>query len=62
MESNADNYARSLNERGMDVDKFEGFNDFYFVGIEQIDGKEKALEQLGEARSLEPTAWIIRKQ
>lgn len=62
VESNADNYARSLNERGMDVDKFEGFNDFYFVGIEQIDGKEKALEQLGEARSLEPTAWIIRKQ
>ena len=62
VESNADNFERQLNDKGIDVSKFQRDNDFYFVGIEQIKGKSSAIKLLATLREEEePTAWIIKK-
>ena len=57
-ESNAEKYLQRLNSRGLVVDKFKGMNNFYFVGIEKIEGKSNAVRQLEELRQKEPSAWI----
>ena len=63
VENNADNFELHLNQKGMDVNKFHRGGSFYFVGIEQIQGKSKAVEMLVRLRKEEePTAWIIRKK
>ncbi len=61
-EYNADRFTRSLRNEGLDVNKFEGFNNLYFVGFEHIQGKNSALAILTDVRSSrEPLAWITRK-
>jgi len=63
IESNADNFERWLDGKGLEVSKFRRDNSFYFVGIEQISGKSNAVKLLAELREEEePTAWIIKKR
>lgn len=61
-ELNADKFQQRLLAQGIDVDKFRRSNNYYFVGIEQIEGKSKAVSMLTEIKKKEPNAWIIRKQ
>jgi len=61
IERNADNYQQHLQSRGWEVNKFQGKNNFYFVGFDQIKGKSEAVRQLTKIREENPTAWIINK-
>lgn len=59
IENNADNYQAHLRDQGIEVVKFYGRNDFYFVGYEHIAGKSRAVEMLREVKQQNPDAWII---
>ncbi len=58
VESNADKYRQRLQARGIDVEKFRGLNNFFFVGIEKIEGKSNAVRRLEEFKRKDPSAWI----
>jgi len=58
VESNADKYRQRLQTRGIDVEKFRGLNNFFFVGIEKIEGKSNAVRRLEEFKRKDPSAWI----
>ncbi len=58
----ADRFANRLNNQGLEVSKFLGNDNFYFVGFEKIKGKDNALSLLADMRNQrEPYAWITRK-
>ncbi len=61
VERNADRYEQRLLSRGIDVKKFKGKDNFYFVGVDQIKGKTKAVKILTETRQKYPDAWIINR-
>jgi hypothetical protein len=61
VERNADRYEQRLLSRGMDVKKFRGKDNFYFVGVDQIRGKTNAVKRLTETRQQYPNAWIINR-
>lgn len=61
-ERNADKYLKRLQSGGMVTSKFKGRNDFYFVGIENIPGKSKAIKQLSNVKADHPNAWIINRE
>jgi hypothetical protein len=58
-EHNADKLQQRFQKQGMEVSKFQRDNNFYFVGIEHIDGKYNAVKLLTKIREEEPNAWII---
>lgn len=61
VERNADNFHEKLVSKGIEASIFRRTNDFYFVGIESINGKLDAIELLAKFRDEEEaTAWIIR--
>ena len=58
----ADRLANRLRNQGLEVSKFAGHDNFYFVGFEKIKGKDSALSLLEDMRNQrEPYAWITRK-
>ncbi len=61
VESNADNYQQHLQSQGLQVIKFHGKNDFYFVGFENVGSKPEAVQRLNEVQDNNPSAWIINK-
>ncbi|MCG8306378.1 MAG: SPOR domain-containing protein [Cytophagales bacterium] len=62
-EENANQLIIEWKNRGLDeVDKFQGSNGYFFVGIENIEGKNKANELLSSVRQKEPSAWIMKKK
>ena len=61
-EDNADKFLLRLQEKGMEVEKFQRSNNFYSIGIEHIEGKSHAVKLLAESKKEEPTAWIINNQ
>ncbi len=62
VESNADNYLKTLQSKGLKVIKFPGKYDYYHVGYENIGDKSEALRQLTVVRQENPTAWIINRE
>lgn len=58
-EHNADKLQQRFEKQGMEVSKFQRDNNFYFVGIENIEGKNNAVRLLSKIREEEPNAWII---
>lgn len=61
-EGNADRFQQRLQGGGMVTNKFKGRNDFYFVGIENIEGKSSAIKLLSDVKADNPNAWIINKE
>lgn len=62
VEDNADKLEQKLINSGLEVTKFEGSNDYYFVGFPQIEGKNSAMDMLNKIHKTEPGAWIIRNR
>lgn len=61
VESNADRLIQRLSGQGLEMGKFKRDNNFYFVGVEHIEGKSNAVKQLSKIKAAEPSAWIIKK-
>ena len=61
-EPNADRYQQRLQISGMAANKFKGRNGFYFVGMENIEGKSTAIKLLSDVKADNPNAWIINKE
>ena len=62
IERNADNYQHHLQSHGIEVIKFRGKSNFYFVGYQKIKGKSNAVKLLMEIKEENPNAWIINKE
>lgn len=60
-EENADKLRQRLLKQGIDANIFRRRNSFYFVGIEDINGKANAVKRLEEVKKQQPSAWIIKK-